>query len=141
MRSALRMTAIEFRKVTSMKSNRKNIAARRGGGTVHASDAQLADMSVKELRELKERIEEIILTRRQIERTSLRQQFREIAEAAGYTLDEIVGEPVKAAKGGKVAPKFANPSNPQETWSGRGRAPRWLAAKLQDGAKLDDFRL
>ena len=46
----------------------------------------------------------------------------------------------KGGKGGKVAAKFANPSNPQETWSGRGRPPRWLAAKLTDGAKLADFR-
>jgi DNA-binding protein H-NS len=40
---------------------------------------------------------------------------------------------------GKVAPKYRNPDNPTETWAGRGLKPRWLAAALKQGKKLDDF--
>src|ERR1700724_2207916 len=40
---------------------------------------------------------------------------------------------------GKVAPKYRNPENPSETWAGRGLKPRWLAAALKSGKKLDDF--
>ncbi|MCK1316911.1 H-NS family nucleoid-associated regulatory protein, partial [Bradyrhizobium sp. 23] len=32
-----------------------------------------------------------------------------------------------------------NPKNPAETWSGRGRLPRWLRPQLRAGRKLDDF--
>ena len=39
----------------------------------------------------------------------------------------------------KVLPKYFNPSAPTETWSGRGKQPRWLVAALQSGSKLDDF--
>jgi DNA-binding protein H-NS len=39
----------------------------------------------------------------------------------------------------KVLPKYCNPSEPGETWSGRGKQPRWLAAALQSGQKLEDF--
>lgn len=39
----------------------------------------------------------------------------------------------------KVLPKYSNPSEPGETWSGRGRQPRWLVAALQSGHKLEDF--
>jgi DNA-binding protein H-NS len=39
----------------------------------------------------------------------------------------------------KVYPKYRNPKNPQETWAGRGKQPRWLAAQLRTGKKLDDF--
>lgn len=39
----------------------------------------------------------------------------------------------------KVLPKYVNPSAPTETWSGRGKQPRWLVAELQSGSKLDDF--
>ena len=39
----------------------------------------------------------------------------------------------------KVLPKYCNPSAPTETWSGRGKQPRWLVAALQSGSKLDDF--
>ena len=38
-----------------------------------------------------------------------------------------------------VRPKYSNPKNPAETWSGRGRLPRWLRPQLRGGRKLDDF--
>lgn len=41
----------------------------------------------------------------------------------------------------KVLPKYQNPKNPTETWSGRGRQPRWLTPQLNSGKKLDDFRV
>ena len=40
-------------------------------------------------------------------------------------------------KGHKVAPKYRGPGG--ETWSGRGLRPRWLAAAIKSGRKLDDF--
>jgi DNA-binding protein H-NS len=40
----------------------------------------------------------------------------------------------------KVFPKYQNPKNPTETWSGRGRFPRWLSPQLAS-EKLDDFRI
>jgi len=53
------------------------------------------------------------------------------------------GRPAKAAKasraGSKVAPKYRNPANPEEVWSGRGMAPRWMAAYIQQGRSKDDF--
>jgi len=38
-----------------------------------------------------------------------------------------------------VAPKYRNPANPEEVWSGRGMTPRWLASYLQQGKSKDDF--
>jgi len=40
---------------------------------------------------------------------------------------------------GPVAPKYHNPENPNETWAGRGLRPRWLAAAIKSGHKLEDF--
>ena len=40
---------------------------------------------------------------------------------------------------GKVAPKYKNPANGSETWTGRGRQPRWVADALTDGKSLDDI--
>jgi len=39
----------------------------------------------------------------------------------------------------KVLPKYRNPKNPKETWSGRGKQPRWLSAQLGAGKKLNQF--
>lgn len=41
--------------------------------------------------------------------------------------------------GTKVAPKYRNPANRLETWSGRGLRPGWLVAAMKAGRKQDDF--
>jgi len=41
----------------------------------------------------------------------------------------------------KVLPKYFNPSAPLETWSGRGKQPRWVVAALRSGHKLEDLRI
>lgn len=41
----------------------------------------------------------------------------------------------------KVMPKYCNPLQPTETWSGRGKQPRWLVAALQSGHTLEEFRI
>src|SRR5918912_1329094 len=41
----------------------------------------------------------------------------------------------------KVAPKYRNPDNPEETWTGRGRQPRWVQAALAQGRSLGEFAI
>jgi DNA-binding protein H-NS len=41
----------------------------------------------------------------------------------------------------QVLPKYRNPSTPEETWSGRGKQPRWLVAALKAGGKMADFEI
>jgi DNA-binding protein H-NS len=40
-----------------------------------------------------------------------------------------------------VLPKFRNPDDPSQTWTGRGKQPRWLTAKLRSGKMVDEFRI
>ena len=40
---------------------------------------------------------------------------------------------------GKVAPKYRNPENTKETWTVRGKQPRWLAAYTAKGRNLGEF--
>src|SRR3954468_12697616 len=46
-----------------------------------------------------------------------------------------------ASSRGKVAPKYRNPDNLAETWTGRGRQPRWVQAALAHGRALSDFAI
>ena len=103
-------------------------------------DAQLDKLSIKDLKDLRAKVDKAIVSRQADERNSLKERFREMAEEAGFSLNEVVGG-VRTTKGRVVAAKFANPANPQETWSGRGRQPNWLSAKLKSGANLEDFRI
>jgi DNA-binding protein H-NS len=41
----------------------------------------------------------------------------------------------------KVLPKYQNPKNPAQKWSGRGKQPHWLRAQLKAGKKLEHFRI
>ncbi|MBP6797381.1 MAG: H-NS histone family protein, partial [Luteimonas sp.] len=45
----------------------------------------------------------------------------------------------KGRKLGKVPPKYRNPANPTDTWTGRGKQPRWLADLVKKGKKPEDF--
>ena len=40
-----------------------------------------------------------------------------------------------------VNPKYCNPEQPSETWSGRGRQPRWLVKQLKHGRQVEEFRI
>ena len=41
----------------------------------------------------------------------------------------------------KVIPKYQNPAKPTETWSGRGKQPKWIGSQLRSGKTLDDFAI
>src|SRR5258708_14635461 len=49
--------------------------------------------------------------------------------------------PAPRRKYPRVYPKYQNPKAPSETWSGRGKTPRWLMAALKTGHKLEHFAL
>ena len=80
----------------------------------------------------------------------VRGKLTRLAKAEGYTIEELFGGSTRAGttrkapaagkrKTAKVAPKYRNPDNPKETWTGRGKQPRWLAALIAKGKKADDF--
>jgi DNA-binding protein H-NS len=99
----------------------------------------LKSMSIDALVGLRGKIDAVLGTKVADERRTLE------SELAKLTRVEMVGGRAKAAFGrgvrGKVAPKYRNPENPSETWAGRGLKPRWLAAALKGGKKLDDFKI
>jgi DNA-binding protein H-NS len=41
----------------------------------------------------------------------------------------------------RVFPKYQNPAVPSETWSGRGKQPRWLVSALKAGRTIEDFKI
>jgi DNA-binding protein H-NS len=66
--------------------------------------------------------------------------LEEVAQKMGYSLADLTG--VSVAKKRKPAEaKYANPANASETWTGRGRKPRWVQAALDAGKSLDDLAI
>jgi DNA-binding protein H-NS len=98
-------------------------------------------MSYAELLELRDHVQEGIAQRRTEEQAALREKMEELAAEAGFDLDDIVAKRKVGGKRGKVAPKYRNPKDATQTWTGRGRQPLWLVAELKRGKKLEDFAI
>ena len=41
----------------------------------------------------------------------------------------------------KLPPAYRNPTNDAETWTGRGRKPRWLVAALKAGKTVEQCKI
>jgi DNA-binding protein H-NS len=99
----------------------------------------LKSMSIDALIGLRGKIDAVLTAKVQDERRTLESELAKLSR-----VDMSSGR-TKASFGrgirGKVAPKYRNPENPAETWAGRGLKPRWLAAALKSGKKLDDFMI
>ncbi len=100
----------------------------------------LEKLSLAELSKLEDELHAAKADRKAQERDAIKAKLAEQAIAAGFTIEELFGKRGKSR--GKVAPKYRNPKNASETWTGRGRRPRWLESALRKrGVKLDDFAI
>jgi DNA-binding protein H-NS len=95
-------------------------------------------MSYAELAQLRTQIDRLMVEKQNAERVALRQKLADMAKEHGLSLEEVLG---KGRKGkGSVAPKYRDPKNPDNTWTGRGRMPRWMVAATKGGkSNKDDF--
>ena len=97
----------------------------------------LDKMSFKELQELELKLKKAKATAEDRSRTEVRAKAEAMIVSAGFKVTDIFGG--RGGKGRTVAAKYANPDDPSETWTGRGRKPRWLAAKLKSGDRIEKY--
>ena len=98
----------------------------------------LKKSSFSELIQLQKDIAILIKKREKEEKTALRKKMEALAEKSGFTFDDIISE-TKATKKSKVKPKYANPDDPEQMWTGRGRKPKWVVSALKSGVEMDDL--
>jgi DNA-binding protein H-NS len=96
-------------------------------------------MSFKELLEYELKVKKAKAGVQERSRSELRQKLESIAAEAGFKIGDLFGG--RGGKGRKVAAKYANPDDAAETWTGRGRKPRWLVARLKAGDRIERFLL
>ena len=97
---------------------------------------QIRSMSLDKLVALRHQVEAALSAKVAAERRMLEEGLSKLSRFQGEARTKVTFG--RGAKG-PVAPKYRNPENPAETWAGRGLKPRWLAAALKTGKKLDDF--
>src|SRR6187402_1376747 len=105
-----------------------------------ARASDLDKMSHAELTEMEAQIQKLKVEKQNAERIALRQKITDEAKKHGYSIQELFGRGRKGK--GTVAVKYRDPKNLSNTWTGRGRMPRWMAAATKGGkAKKEDFLL
>lgn len=101
----------------------------------------LADMSIEQLQQLQDQVVREIKNRRSRDKKEVLSKIKALASAGGYTLEELmsggISEPVKPAR--TVPAKYRHWQNPELTWTGRGKQPKWVAEHLAGGKKLAEL--
>lgn len=100
-------------------------------------------LPLKELLDLNQRVQKALVQAKERERAELKQKIAMMAENSGFSVGELFGGRGSGrGKGAGVGvAKYRNPDNPSETWTGRGRKPNWLVARLSKGAKIAEFEI
>ncbi len=97
-------------------------------------------------------LEQLITDARARIETLKKQQFAELrknleaqAKSAGFDIYELFGASGRAPRGGgekrPVAPKYRNPADSTQTWTGRGKQPHWVRDALAGGKSLTDLAI
>lgn len=100
----------------------------------------LDNLSLKELKDLQAKVSKAIASFEDRRKREALAALEEKARDLGFTLSELAGISTGRKRAAATA-KYANPQNKNETWSGRGRKPRWFDAALKAGKKPDDMAI
>ena len=100
----------------------------------------LNNLSLKELRDLRTKVDRSIAGFEERKRREAMAALEDAAREHGFSLSELTG--AKASRrGAKVAAKYANPEDASQTWTGRGRRPHWVQQALESGKSLEDLAI
>ncbi|MGC3940076.1 H-NS family nucleoid-associated regulatory protein [Roseobacter sp. EG26] len=107
----------------------------------------LKTLTRKQLEKLRSDVDTALEKMTERDRKAALVAVEKAAKAHGFTLAEIAADakPSKAKRKvstkAKVAsaPKYANPDDKSQTWSGRGRQPEWFKTALASGKKADQL--
>lgn len=107
----------------------------------------LKGMTPKQLEKLASDVAKEISSRSKKQKDAALKAAAKAAKEHGFDLTELVGDAPKkrgrkagAAKA-KLPPKYKNPDNPSQTWSGRGRQPEWYKAAIKAGKSPESMEI
>ena len=110
----------------------------------------LKSMNRKELEKLLADVKKALLSSQARDRRQARKAAEKAAAEFGFSLGDLSEGEKPAAKarkakgkksGPKSKPQFANPADPSQTWTGKGRQPNWYHAAVEAGIVPDTMRI
>lgn len=101
------------------------------------SMANLDDLSPQELQNLIKEAQTKLEQKQNSQKKEVIAQIKELATSIGVTVEFL--DDKKSKKSSSVVSKYRNPSNPNQEWSGRGLAPKWMQVLLAEGRRKEEF--
>lgn len=109
----------------------------------------LSNYNLAELKGLQFEIEKEIKSRQKDEVRKAREQILAIAQDVGVPVSALMAKAGGKQKAGgdqkgngkQGQARFRNPADEAQTWTGRGRQPKWISEALAGGKSLDDFKI
>ena len=100
------------------------------------------NMSRKELLKLQRDIEKALERLKKKDLKAAKAAAEKAAAAHGFTLSELAGTVGKAKPAKKAGrPKYSNPDDKSQTWTGKGRQPDWFKAAIAGGKDPKDLEI
>ena len=108
----------------------------------------LKSMTRKELEKLKVNVEKALAKLAEKDKKAALAAAQKAAASHGFSLAELTGgvgsKPARARKTGPKrtsAPKYKNPADPTQTWTGKGRQPEWFKTAIKAGTSPDAMEI
>lgn len=98
----------------------------------------LSTLCLAELLRIEKELPKHLNKARKTEKIELRKKMEALAAESGFNLEEIVGNK-KSKQIGFVKAKYKNPDDSGQTWTGRGRKPKWAEKHLKNGGTLEEL--
>ena len=93
-------------------------------------------LSLEDLKKLKKDVDKAITGYEARKRKEALAAVEAKAAEMGFSLADLASSSKKTQ-----APKFKNPDDESQTWSGRGRQPEWYKAALAAGKSVEDMAI
>ena len=95
------------------------------------------NLSLDQIEAEMKRLQELADKRRQAEQAEVIKVIKDLVAKHKLQMRDIF--PAKEKKPSTVAPKYRDHQNPENTWTGRGKMPKWLQAEVATGKHKEDF--
>lgn len=111
------------------------------------AEINLESMSMEELRELRIEVDKALSSFKDRKRREALAAAEQIVREHGFS---SLSELTRARRSSKkrqrepaapVEPRYANPDDSSQTWTGRGRRPRWVNEQMEAGRSLEEMAI
>lgn len=105
----------------------------------------LSTYSLSELRQFTQQVEAELRRKQSQGITQAREAIEALAKGVGMTVAELMKlQPKLHTEKIKTTirpPRYVNPDDPTQTWSGMGKSPKWVRKHTEAGGLLEALRI